>query len=261
MIAVVLAAGRGTRLQAVTGGRPKAVLEVAGRPAIVWGLAALAELRPARFVLVVGRGREQVEAAVGARFSGVPVAYVEQPAPTGMADALLCARAHVVGDLPSAAGVPARADDPVAVMNGDNVYAADLRPALRQHQAGSPDATLLVERLPPELAVQGVCRIEDTGRVVEIWDRPSPVQRETGVVSAGFYLFRPSAIFDACRRVVPSAGGERELSAAINLMIREGRSVRASWLDGRRVNLNQPEDLERAANLLAAGAPTERPRP
>ncbi|MCK5412520.1 MAG: NTP transferase domain-containing protein, partial [Gemmatimonadetes bacterium] len=48
MIAVVLAAGEGTRFLPVTRGRPKALLQVAGRPILVHCLEALATLEPDR---------------------------------------------------------------------------------------------------------------------------------------------------------------------------------------------------------------------
>ncbi|MCZ6824819.1 MAG: sugar phosphate nucleotidyltransferase [Gemmatimonadetes bacterium] len=240
VIAVVLAAGEGTRLLPVTRGRPKALLEVGGRSILVHCLEALATLEPDRIVVVVGRRKEQIASAVGGHFAGIPIDYAEQPEASGSADAILAAAAHL------------GAAEEIVVMNGDNVFAADLRPVLLVHRAEGHAATLLVERLSPERAVQGICRLGAAGRVVGLTEHPSEAERQTGVVSAGFYVFS-SRILDACRRVAPSANGEREISEAINLLIEEGHPVGASGLDGWRVNVNRAEDLEVAERKLGGG--------
>ncbi len=240
MIAVVLAAGEGTRLLPVTRGRPKALLQVAGTPILVHSLEALATLEPDRIVVVVGRRKEQIVRAVGGRFAGIPIDYAEQPEASGSADAILAAAAHL------------ETSEEIVVMNGDNVFVADLRPILLVHRAEGHAATLLIERLSPERAVQGICRLGAGGCVVGLAEHPSEAEREAGIVSAGVYAFSPR-ILDACRRVAPSANGEREISEAINLLIEEGHSVGASWLDGWRVNVNRAEDLEVAERRLGGG--------
>ncbi|MEE9472036.1 MAG: sugar phosphate nucleotidyltransferase, partial [Gemmatimonadota bacterium] len=92
-------------------------------------------------------------------------------------------------------------------------------------------------------------RLGAGGGVVGLAEHPSEAEREAGVVSAGLYVFSPR-ILDACRRSGPSANGAREISEAINLLIEEGHSVGASWLDGWRVNVNRAEDLEVAERRL-----------
>lgn len=63
--AVVLAAGQGTRMK---GEEPKVLHEVAGRPMVAWPVAAALAAGAERVVVVVGRGRGEVEAALAARF-------------------------------------------------------------------------------------------------------------------------------------------------------------------------------------------------
>ena len=64
LAAVILAAGKGTRMKSA---RHKVLHPIAGRPMIEHLLASLAELEPARTVVVVGEGREQLEAALDGR--------------------------------------------------------------------------------------------------------------------------------------------------------------------------------------------------
>ena len=62
--AVVLAAGKGTRMKSKL---HKVLHPIAGRPMIEHLLASLAELRPERTAVVVGEGREQLEAQLAGR--------------------------------------------------------------------------------------------------------------------------------------------------------------------------------------------------
>ena len=77
---IILAAGQGTRMKSA---KHKVLHPVAGRPMLLHLLASIAELRPERQVVVVGAGREQVEAAVGG--TGAFIAVQQQQLGTGHA--------------------------------------------------------------------------------------------------------------------------------------------------------------------------------
>ena len=77
---IILAAGQGTRMKSA---KHKVLHPVAGRPMLLHLLASIAELRPERQVVVVGAGREQVEAAVGG--TGAVIAVQQQQLGTGHA--------------------------------------------------------------------------------------------------------------------------------------------------------------------------------
>lgn len=235
MKAVVPAAGEGTRLRPLTEDRPKPLVEVAGEPLLAHVLRSLRPLEPEAAVVVVGRMGDRVVERFGDRFEGLELAYVRQERPEGLARAVLEAEPLV--------------EDELVVMNGDNVYRADLRPVVERRRAEGLDAVLLVERVAPEEARQGVCLTDGEGRVERLVEYPTAEEREAGRVAAGFYAFGP-AVFDACRRVGPSEEGEYELTDAVNLLLEEG-SVGSVPLEGRRVNVNTAEDLEAAERLLA----------
>lgn len=77
--AVVLAAGRGSRLHALTGDAPKCLTEVGGEPLIVRALQALACQGVTEAVIVVGYMAEMVRNRIGSRFAGVDVRFVQAP--------------------------------------------------------------------------------------------------------------------------------------------------------------------------------------
>ena len=77
---IILAAGQGTRMKSA---KHKVLHPVAGRPMLLHLLASIAELRPERQVVVVGAGREQVEAAVAG--TGAVIVVQQQQLGTGHA--------------------------------------------------------------------------------------------------------------------------------------------------------------------------------
>lgn len=77
MQAVVLAAGMGKRLRYATRDRPKCMVEVNGVSLIERALSILSRRGLTRFVVVIGFRGEMIRAALGERFNGVPVTYVE----------------------------------------------------------------------------------------------------------------------------------------------------------------------------------------
>jgi choline kinase len=76
MKAVILAAGVGKRLRAVTGDRPKCLVEIGGRPLLARYLDALLEVGIKSAVVVVGHRQELIRAAIGDAYCGLAVRYI-----------------------------------------------------------------------------------------------------------------------------------------------------------------------------------------
>ncbi len=76
MKAVILAAGVGKRLGAVTGNRPKCLIEIGGRSLLLRYLDALLDVGVKTVVLVVGHRQELIRAAVGEAYRGLAIRYV-----------------------------------------------------------------------------------------------------------------------------------------------------------------------------------------
>lgn len=233
---VVPVAGEGTRLRPFTEDRPKALVEVAGEPLLSRLLRSVAHLDPDPAVLVVRRRGGPIEERFGDAFEGIALRYAVQEEPTGLADAVLAARPEV--------------DGPFAVVQGDNVLRADLSPAADRFRREELDALVLTEEVLPGEARQAVCLTDRHGDLRRIVEHPGPAERTEGRIVAGVMFFS-EAVFGACRRVEPSEEGERELTDAVNLLLDEpGARVEAMPLPGVRVNVNDPEDLERAEALV-----------
>ncbi|WP_436927403.1 sugar phosphate nucleotidyltransferase [Halosimplex amylolyticum] len=234
MKAVIPAAGRGTRLRPLTDDRPKALVDVAGTPLLTHGLERLADLDVSAFVIVVGYRKEAIIDHYGDEFAGVPITYVHQREPKGLADAALRAESEVDGDF--------------LVFNGDNVMLGDLDAVVERQRTDGVDATLVVDEVSrDEAAETGVFVTDDDGRLDAVVEKPDdpPSTR----VLTGLFGFDPE-IFHACHLVQPSNRGQYELTDAIDLFLRAGRRVETVPFDGQRVNVNTPADRDRAASLV-----------
>ena len=65
----------------------------------------------------------------------------------------------------------------------------------------------------------------------------------------GFYTFTP-AILHACHLVQPSNRDEYEISDAVDLLIKSGRTIDAIRMDGWRIDVGYPEDREEAERRI-----------
>ncbi|KTG09034.1 UTP--glucose-1-phosphate uridylyltransferase [Haloprofundus marisrubri] len=234
MKAVVLAAGKGTRLRPLTDEKPKGLVEVDGQPILTHCFEKLARLGADEFIVVVGYKKEKVISHYGDEVQGVPITYAHQREQNGLAHALLTVEEYI--------------DDDFVLMLGDNVFEANLGDVLRRQREERADAAFLVEEVPEEEAGRyGVCNTNDYGEIVEVIEKPD--EPPTNLVMTGFYTFSP-AIFHACHLVQPSDRDEYEITDAINLLLQSGRTIDAIRLDGWRVDVGYPEDREEAERRL-----------
>ena len=234
MQAVVLAAGKGTRLHPLTDDKPKVLVEINGTPLIEDVFDNLIDVGATELVVVVGYKAEQIIDRYGDEYRDVPITYTHQREQLGLAHAILQAEPHVDGDF--------------MLMLGDNVFRGNLGDVASRQQEDRADAAFLVEEVAYEEASRyGVLDTNEYGEVVEVVEKPD--DPPSNLVMTGFYTFTP-AIFHACHLVQPSDRGEYELPDAIDLLIQSGRTIDAIRLDGWRIDVGYQEDRDRAAGRL-----------
>jgi len=205
--AIVLAAGKGTRMRSAT---HKVLHPIAGRPMIEHLLAALAELKPERTVVVVGEGREQIERQLAGRAE-----FVLQEPQLGTGHAVQQAEPALEGF----------AGD-VLVLYGDVpfVRAQTMRALVeRLHGEGHPDAVVLAFEPPDPLQYGRVIANGDhVAWMVEHKDA-SEEQRRVRLCNSGLMAVRADALFDLLGKVGnDNAQGEYYLPEIVNIAIAEG---------------------------------------
>jgi glucose-1-phosphate thymidylyltransferase len=234
MQAVVLAAGEGTRLRPLTEDKPKGMVDVAGKPILTHCFEQLVDLGADELIVVVGYRKQDIISHYGDAFGDVPITYTHQREQKGLAHALLTVEDHV--------------DDDFMLMLGDNVFDANLGDVVNRQREDRADAAFLVEEVPWEEASRyGVCVTNDYGEITEVVEKPD--DPPSNLVMTGFYTFTP-AIFHACHLVQPSNRGEYEISEAIDLLIRSGRTIDAIGIEGWRLDIGYPEDRDEAERRL-----------
>ncbi len=148
MQAVILAAGKGTRMGELTKETPKSMLVVAGKPILSWILERLPGAID-EVIIVIGYGSEHIRRVFGDSFLGKKIVYAEQENTVGgTMDALLAARHLVHGTF--------------IVLNGDGVYETkDIEVC-----AENPWAFGVVER--DELGASSRVALNEYGEIEEI---------------------------------------------------------------------------------------------
>ncbi|MGM0447696.1 MAG: sugar phosphate nucleotidyltransferase [Methanobacteriota archaeon] len=235
MQAVILAAGRGTRMGPLTATMPKPLLPVADRPLVAHVADAAIAAGADELILTVGYGGDRVREYFGDERDGVPVQYAEQPAQLGTADALAVAADLIDGDF--------------AVLNGDSLYEAT---DLRRLFATAPQVGAVEVSNPSAYGVL----VTDGDVVTEV--REKPADPPSNLVNAGAYSFRADAV--GLLDVPESERGERELTDVLDRVVERDRlaAVRfEEWLDvGRPWELLEANErrLPGRADESAAGA-------
>jgi bifunctional UDP-N-acetylglucosamine pyrophosphorylase / glucosamine-1-phosphate N-acetyltransferase len=209
---VILAAGEGKRMKSRT---PKVLHSLCGRTLLGHALAAADELDPARLVVVVGHGWEQVGAAVTAVAPQATIVRQDQQLGTGHAVRMVT---ETVGAIPGT----------VVVSYGDMplLRGETLRELVsRHHQAGNA-VTVLTAR--GEAAGYGrIVRDADGAflRIVEERDA-TPDERAIDEYNSGCYAFDGSLLADAIKRVTTDNEQQQEyLTDVVAILRGDGHQV------------------------------------
>lgn len=230
MQAIVVAAGRGTRMGPLTETRPKPLVPVAGATLLEHVLDAAAGVVD-EYVIVVGYRGDQIRERIGASYAGTPVVYAEQDTQEGTAHAVGCAEPHV--------------EESCLVLNGD-VYVTS---ALVEALAGA-DGTAMSVMPVADPQSYGVVERGDDGRVTNVVEKPT--DPPTDLANLGLYRFTPR-VFEYIDTVERSERGEYELTDALARAIdREDGGVTAVSYDGPWLDVGRPWELLAANSALLA---------
>jgi bifunctional UDP-N-acetylglucosamine pyrophosphorylase/glucosamine-1-phosphate N-acetyltransferase len=218
MKAVILAAGKGTRLEPLTNTTPKCMLPLAGKPILEHIVLALKGAGITDMVMVVGYRSEAVMDYFGdGADCGVKLSYVTQEEKLGTA--------HALG--------MAKIEEDFLALNGDTLISSQtLGEVLRFHEGSATIALRRVEN-PRNY---GAVVLEDD-RVVKLVEKPK--KKVSPLINAGIYVFSPE-IFDAVRKTGKSERGEYELTSSINLLIEGGNPPRGVEIKGPWEDVGTP---------------------
>ena len=207
-------------------GKPKVAFELCGWPMVRHVVESVRALRPAKTVVVVGHGREQVTAALDA----VPrLTFAVQKTQRGTADAVKAALSSLKGF-----------DGTVLVLCGDVplVNGETLAALLDAHRRARADATILSVTLPDGGRYGRIVRGPE-GEFVRIVEAKDATSNELGIreINTGLYAFDAHELGSAIQKVGDeNAQGEYYLTDVPEILLAAGARVQA-------VDAGSPDDV------------------
>jgi mannose-1-phosphate guanylyltransferase/phosphomannomutase len=238
MKAMVLCAGKGTRLGQLAVERPKPMLEVAGRPILAYILANLAHSGFQDVVINLHHQADAIQDGIGDGAAlGLRITYLRETELLGTAGGVKHA-AHLL-----------QGPEPFLVHYGDVLTDQDLGAMVAFHRAKGALLTLLLHQRGRSNSI--VCLDRDQ-RVERLLERPTEAERATVSspwVNSGVYLMEPS-VLDVIPDGVPADFPKQIFPA----LIATGR-VYGFPLSGFRVAIDSPERLALARASMPARWP------
>ena len=246
-IAVIPAAGLGTRFLPATKAQPKEMLPIVDKPCIQYIIEEAIDSGIEDILIITGRNKRAIEdhfdravelemmlkaqgkyelLGLVQELSRVTIHYVRQKEPKGLGHAVLCAK-HFVGD------------EPFAVLLGDDIMDAEV-PVLKQLMDVYEDcggSVLGVQEVPREkVSSYGVVKPvpvkERLWRAEDLIEKPPVAEAPSRLAVLGRYIITPE-IFEILEKTAPGRGGEIQLTDALK-KLSEREPVYAYEFEGRR---------------------------
>ena len=265
-------AGLGTRFLPATKVVAKEMLPVLDRPLIQYAVDEAVDAGADTLVFVTNRykhaiadyfdkayeleaklqekGKDELLALVqGTLPRHVRAIFVTQPEALGLGHAVLCAK-PVVGD------------EPFGVVLPDDLIWNQGKGALRQmaELAQSQNAGVIaVEEVPPSDTdkygiVDATPVDERSARIRHMVEKPKPADAPSNLAVVGRYVL-PGRIFELLEKTTPGAGGEIQLTDAIDALLKEQGKVLAYRFEGTRFDCGNKAGLVRATMHMALQDP------
>lgn len=226
--AVVLAAGRGTRMRELTVDFPKPMIQVRGKPVLQHIVEGLRHAGPRRLLIIVGYHAELVQNFFGnGNEYGVDIEYATQTIQDGTGRVVDLARSFTGGS-------------PFMLIYGD-ILIDPVNYKSLLNLGDDCEAMITVTR-GEDVSKGGAVFVNEQMELVDLREKSEPGEATTLWYNAGLYTFRPS-IFEFTARLKPSPRGEYELTDAIRELAHSGRKVKALELNGEWADVRDPEVL------------------
>ncbi len=194
MKAMILAAGKGTRVRPITHTIPKPMIPILQKPVMEFLLELLRQHGFTEVMVNVSHLAEEIENYFrdGQRF-GVEIAYsFEGRIEDGE---LIGAALGSAGGLKKIQNFQRFFDDTFVVLCGDALIDLDLTEALRRHKEKGAMASLITKRVSREqVSSYGVVVTDDNGQVLSFQEKPAMEEAGSDMINTGIYIFEPEVL-------------------------------------------------------------------
>ena len=225
--AVLLAGGQGTRLASVSGGLPKPLVDVGGRPFIEYVLDELLRAGCEQVVVTASFKWELLRAHLGTSYKGCRLDWSIEQQPLGTGGAMR--QAFESFDLAAA-----------LVLNADTLFRVDLTGMAARHDASAAAVTIALREVP-DVARYGEVIVDHSGRITQFSEKG---RSGRGLINGGIYLI-DGRIWSR----VPERG---QFSFERDYLQRhvDDEKLCGYQADDYFIDIGVPEDLQRARHDL-----------
>jgi glucose-1-phosphate thymidylyltransferase len=217
--AIVLAAGRGTRLFPIAGATPKEMMMVGARTVVAQIVEILISCGIEDILFVLNPQKTALLECIRSwQNQGLNISYCLQDKPSGTAHAVQCGRKRLD-------------EESFIVVYGDNYFESSISfvRAIRFHQERRADATLLLHRVEKPF-YSGLVNLGEHHKILRIIEKPTAEEASSCRVGnnylgvAGLHVLEP-AVFKFIEQTKPGRNGETWLTDSIELMRANGYDV------------------------------------
>lgn len=248
MKAMILAAGKGTRVRPITYTIPKPMIPILQKPVMEFLLELLRQHGFDQIMVNVSHLANEIESYFrdGQRF-GVQIAYSFEGR---IVDGAL------VGEAIGSAGGMRRIqdfspffDDTFVVLCGDALIDLDLTAAVKWHKANGAIATVVMKSVPrDQVSSYGVVVTDETGRIKAFQEKPSVEEALSTNINTGIYIFEPEVL-----EYVPS-GQEYDIGSQLfPKLVEIGAPFYAIPMDFEWVDIGKVPDYWHAIRSVLLG--------
>jgi dTDP-glucose pyrophosphorylase len=242
MKAVILAAGKGTRMKELTNEVPKPMLKVQGKPILEHIIGGILAAGVRDIFIVTGYRAETIEGHFGDGSKwGARITYGRQMVQDGTGKAPEVAKAFV-------------GESPFILTYGDILVKPETYAQMIQRFNEGDFAGVIAVTRGEDVTKGAVDLFDKQFCLVKLIEKPTQAQldelRREGWLkpgdpvwyNAGIYLFRP-LVFEFTARLQKSPRGEYELTDAVGQLVASGQRMAGLEIQGRWVDVRDPEVL------------------
>ncbi|MDP2071317.1 NDP-sugar synthase [Methylotenera sp.] len=194
MKAMILAAGKGTRVRPLTYELPKPMIPLLGKPVMAYLIEHLVKHNISEVMINVSYLHEKIQQYFGDghRF-GIEIGYSFEgdisngkiiPSPVGSA-----------GGMRKIQDFGGFFNETTIVICGDAIIDLDITAAVAEHRKSGALVSLVAKEVPMDkVSDYGIVLTDDDGKIISFQEKPSQTEARSNLASTGIYIFEPEAI-------------------------------------------------------------------
>lgn len=229
MEAIILAGGKGTRLQSIINKVPKPMAPIKGKPFLYYVLINLTKFNIKKIILATGYMHDEIEAYFGYEFEGIPIVYSKEIEPLGTGGAIKLASSFA-------------SSENVLVVNGDTYFAINLDKLMANHLEYGADVTIALKMMDNSERYGRV--ILSDGRITGFLEKSDSIIKQGCYINGGIYLIN--------KRVMELVSDKLSFSFEIDFLEKYIYQMKVYGVDFKDyfIDIGIPEDYQKAMKEL-----------